>query len=71
MSKYVSKRIYIPSLKLDFDLICKEEDASQLDIYMNLLLSLWKQEGRDTNIEVLDHVSHVKNHRKSTVRDSD
>ena len=59
MTKYVQKRIKIPSLNLDFYLMAKEKDAKRLDTYLNFMMSIWKQLGKGNEIKVFDEISQL------------
>ena len=49
----------MPSLNLDFELMAKEKDAKQFDVFFNFLLSIWKMTGKN-EVEVLDYNSEFK-----------
>ena len=58
--KYMSKRILMPELNLDFELLAKEKDSKQFDTYLNVIFSMFKQNNKKGKIKVYDYISSLK-----------
>lgn len=69
--RYVSRRITIPDLKIDFDLHALVQDKDDFDMFWNLIFSAWvKNAPKGTELRVYDYMGMIKGEKDALLGDA-